>query len=108
MLVELGMGRALQTLVPLGRRSFFCGPFSISLSSPDGESAWFGAGGEYVWALDGIVFRVLSVAPRMIRRGQGDVVGLVDSVFPVMIRQGRSEAAAYASLSCGGSPSSLR
>ena len=102
------MGRALRALVPLGRLSVFCVPFFVSLPSPDGAAAWFGAGGEDVWALDGMVFHVFSIAPGMICWGQGDAVGLVDSVFPVMIRQGRSEAAAYASLSCGGSPSSLR
>ena len=44
-------------------------------------------------------FCVLSVSPGIIRWGQEDVVGLVDSVIPRMIHQGRSEAVAYASLS---------
>ena len=102
------MGRALQTLVPLGRRSVFCVPFFVSLPYPDGAAAWFGAGGEDVWALDGMVFHVFSIAPGMICRGQGDAVGLVDSVVSGMIRCRRSKAVAYVSLSCGGSPLSLR
>ena len=92
LLSTLGLGWALQTLVPLGRCSVFCGPLFVSLSSPAGGAAWLGAGGEDVWVLDKIVFHVLSVAPGMIRRGQGDVVGLVASVVTVMIRRGRSEA----------------
>ena len=35
-------------------------------------------------------------------------MGLVESVVPRMIRRDRSEAVAYVSLSCGGTPSSLR
>ena len=108
LLAALGLGRALRALVPLERRSVFCGPFFVSLSSLAGAAAWLGAGGEDVWALDGIVFRVLFVAPGMIRRGQGDAVGLVDSVVLGMICWERSEAVAYMSLSCGVSPSSLR
>ena len=61
-----------------------------------------------MWALDGIVFCVLSVAPGMICWGQGGVVGMVDSVVPGMIRLGRIEAVAYVSLSCGGISLSLR
>ena len=85
------MRRSLRTLVPLGQHSLFCGPFS-ALSSPDGAAAWLGAIGEDVWALDGIVFRILSVATGMIRREQGDADRLVDSVVPGIIRRGRSEA----------------
>ena len=88
LLEALGQGRALQTLVPLGRRSFSCGSFSVSLASPTGADAWIGAEGEEVGALEGIVFQGLSVAPRMIRWGLGDAVGLVDSVVPRMIRWG--------------------
>ena len=102
------MGQALRTLVPLGRRSVFCGPFFVSLSSSAGAAACLGVGGEDVWALDGIFFCVFSVTPGMIRRGKGGAMGLVDSVVPGMIHQGRSEAVVYVSLSCGGSPSSLR
>ena len=107
LLAALGLGRSLRALVPLERRSVFFGPFFVSLSSLAGAAAWLGAGGEDVWALDGIVFRVIFVAPGMIRRGQGDAVGLVDSVIPRTICRGRSEAVAYVSLSCGGSPLSL-
>ena len=91
LLTALGLGRALQTLYSLRRHSLFCGPFS-ALSSPDGAAAWLGARGEDVWALDGIVFRVLSVATGMIRREQGDADRLVDSFVPGIIRRGRSEA----------------
>ena len=85
LLTALGLGRALQTLYSLRQHSLFCGPFSVSLFSPDGATAWLGARGEDVWALDRIVFRVLSVASRMIRRGMGDTVGLVDYFVPGMI-----------------------
>ena len=57
--------------------------------------------------LDGIIFRGFSVAPRMIRRGLGDAVGLVDSVVPGMICRGRIEKGAYGSISSGGCPSPL-
>ena len=107
LLEVLGLGRALRTLVPLGRRSLFFGPFSVSLDSPAGAAACLGTGGEDVEALDVIVFHGLSVAPGMIRWGLGDAVGLVDSVVPGMIHRGRSEAVAYASLSCGGCPLTL-
>ena len=107
LLAALGLGKALRTLVPLERRSLFCGPFSVSLASPAGIAAWLGAGGEYVGALDGIIFLVLSVAPGMIRQGLGDAVGLVDSVVPGMIRRGQSEAVAYASLFRRGCPPPL-
>ena len=63
-------------------------PFFVSLSSPSCAAAWIGTGGEDVWALDKIFFCVHSVAPGMIRRGQGDAVGIVEFVVPVMIRGG--------------------
>ena len=85
----------------MGRRSFSCGPFYVSLASPAGAAAWLGAGGEDVGVLEGIFSRGLSVAPGMIHRGIGDTVGLVDSVVPGMIRRGQSKVVYYASLSSG-------
>ena len=105
-LEALGQGRALQTLVPLWRRSFYCGPFSVSLTSPAGAAAWLGAGGEDVGALEGIVLRGLR-PPGMIRRGLGDAVGIVDSVVTGMIRRGQSKALAYAIMSRKGCTSPL-
>ena len=91
LLAALGMGRALRTLVPLGRRSVLYGAFFVSLSFPAGAAAWRDR------------FFVFPVAPGIICQRQGGVVGLVDSVVSGMIRRGISEAVAYMSLSCGGS-----
>ena len=107
LLAALGLGWALQNLVPLGQRSLFCGPFFVSLYSPAGTAAWIDVGGEDVEELDRIVFCVLYVAPGMIRSGLGDAVWLVDSVVPGMIRRGQSKAVAYTSLSSKECPSLL-
>ena len=63
-LEALGRGRVLRTLVPPGQRCCSSGFFSGSLASPAGAAAWLGAGGEDVWALEGIVSRRTLRFPR--------------------------------------------
>ena len=82
----LGRGRALRTLVPLGRRGLSCGPFYGLLAFPAGAAAWLGAGGEDMGELEEIFSLRILRCPRNDLSGLGNTVGLVDSVVPVMIR----------------------